>query len=81
MRHNLACDICGATPAPFGYRLPGPRSKIPEDKRDRYLVACAAPACRAAAEARQAAASAPFAAPAPPRPTPAPPPQGGLFDR
>ncbi|MFN3646259.1 MAG: hypothetical protein ACK4S2_07055 [Gemmobacter sp.] len=60
------CTICGAGPAPFGYRLPGPRAALPPGRRG-YLWACAAH--RSAAEARRDAAL-----------TISAPPQPGLFD-
>jgi hypothetical protein len=41
------CGICGATPAPFGYRMAGPYSSL---QRKGYLWACEAH--RADAEAR-----------------------------
>lgn len=35
-----SCGICGARPAPFGFRLPGLRSALPASRRG-YLWACA----------------------------------------
>lgn len=49
------CAICGEAGAGFGYRLPGPRSALPEG-RDGYLWVCAKSACHEAAQARQDAA-------------------------
>lgn len=48
------CGICGATPAPFGFRLPGLIRDLPERRRG-YLWACAKH--RAVAEDRQARAT------------------------
>lgn len=35
------CFICKAD-TPLGLREPGPRSKVPADRRDKYLPFCAA---------------------------------------
>lgn len=48
------CGICGATPAPYGFRLPGPIRDLP-DRRRGYLWACALH--RAEAEDRHARAT------------------------
>ena len=37
-RHQFLCHACGK-PAAHGYRLPGPRSQLPEGKSG-YLWAC-----------------------------------------
>lgn len=60
--HGHPCAICGSQDAPWGYRLPGPQSDLPE-KRRGYLWACAAH--RDEAARRQAAATG-VTAPAPP---------------
>lgn len=52
-----ACDMCGATPAPFGFQMPGgrPAQKIGV----RPLWACNAQECRDKAEGRMRAATVP----------------------
>lgn len=47
------CNLCGRSPAPFGYRVAGPWTQIPPERR-KYLWACADPACKEEAEQRKA---------------------------
>lgn len=46
------CAFCHAERAPFGFRIPGAMSSLPDDLRHKYIWVCCAEECHDKAEER-----------------------------